>query len=437
MQKDFNLKVLLKLVIPTIFMMSFLSLYTIIDGAFVSRLVGTDALSAVNIAYPYMNFILGVSIMLGCGGCALVMKKLGEGKEKEAKSYFSLIVCFGFIISIFIGVLALIFIESILKALGTTEELYYHTKTYLYYLIVFTTPTILKFIIEQFLVAIGKQKIALTLSVMGGVLNIILDYIFMAKLNFGVKGASIATGIGYAVPAIIGLFFFIKKDNLLHFQKPSKDFKVILKSCYNGSSEMVSQLSSGIITLLFNLVMLKYLGEDGVASITIVLYIQFLVTSVFLGYSIGISPKISFFYGEKNDFMLHKIISYSLKFILVSSLIIYMIIQILSKNLVCFFTPQDSPVFDITIKGLRLYSLSFLIVGFNIFISAVFTAFSNGKVSAIISFLKAFIFQSFSIIILPLFFGVSGIWIAVFVGEVLGIIVSIYFYKKYKDIYKY
>lgn len=437
MQKDFNFKTLLNLVIPTIFMMSFMSLYTIIDGAFVSKLVGTDALSAVNIAYPYMNFILGISVMLGSGGCALVMKKLGEGRETEAKKDFSLILIFAFLLSIFLSIFCLIFIDKILKILGTTDKLYYHTKNYLLYLIIFTMPTTLKFIVEQFLIASGKEKIALILSVSGGILNIILDYIFIAKFKLGAGGAGIATGIGYAIPALIGLIFFIKKDNMLHFTLPSKDFKVITNSCFNGSSEMISQISSGIITFLFNLVMLKYIGEDGVASITIVLYIQFLVTAVFLGYSMGIAPKISFYYGEKNDNMLKTIVSLSLKFIAIVSIIIYILIQIFSKNLIMFFTPENSPVFDITAKGLLIYSLSFLLVGFNIFLSSMFTAFSNGKISAIISFLKSLIFQSSFIVLLPIFLGVSGIWLAVVIGEVLGILISFSFYFKYKKIYKY
>lgn len=437
MENKFKISQVFKLVLPTIFMMSFMSLYTIVDGAFVSRFVGTDALSAVNIAYPYVNFLLGVSIMLGSGGCALVMKKIGEGKNNEAKKDFSLIVCFTFILSILIIFLSLIFIDQILKILQAEGSLYKATKEYLFYMIVFATPTMLKYIVEQFLVAINRSKIALILSVSGGILNIILDYVFIVLFKFGVKGAAIATGIGYAVPAIIGLSFFIKKSNLLHFKIPSKSISVILKSCSNGSSEMVSQLSSGIITFLFNFVMLKYIGEDGVAAITIILYIQYLVTSIFLGYSIGVSPRISYFYGSKDIPMLKSLISISLKLVWAMSIISYIIIVSSSSILVRFFTEPDTNVYNLTIDGLKIYSLSFLIVGMLIFISGMFTAFSNGKVSAIISFLRALVFESTGIILFPMLIGIPGVWWAVPVARLLGAFVCLYYYKKYKPIYNY
>lgn len=437
MEQNFKLNQILKLVLPTIFMMLFMSLYTIIDGGFVSRFVGTDALSAVNIAYPYINFILGISIMLGSGGCALVMKKLGQGKDDEAKKDFSLIIIFSLILSFIISFFSFIFLDEIVKLLKGEGNLYNYTKEYLFYVIIFVAPTILKFIVEQFLVATNRQNIALFLSVTGGVLNIILDYVFIVKLNFRIKGAAIATGIGYAIPAILGLIFFIKKSSLLHFKKPTKSFNVILKSCSNGSSEMVTQLSNGLITYLFNVAMLKYIGEDGVASITIVLYIQFIVTAVFLGYSIGVSPKISYFYGNDDTISLKNIINKSFKIIGVLSICTYCIIMLLSPTLITLFTPKDTNVFNITLYGLKIYALSFLIVGVNIFTSAMFTAFSNGKVSALISFLKAFIFESLGILILPLFFSVNGIWLSVPVAQFIQIFVCIYFYKKYKNIYKY
>lgn len=437
MEQNFKLNQILKLVLPTIFMMLFMSLYTIIDGGFVSRFVGTDALSAVNIAYPYINFILGISIMLGSGGCALVMKKLGQGKDDEAKKDFSLIIIFSLILSFIISFFSFIFLDEIVKLLKGEGNLYNYTKEYLFYVIIFVAPTILKFIVEQFLVATNRQNIALFLSVTGGVLNIVLDYVFIVKLNFRIKGAAIATGIGYAIPAILGLIFFIKKSSLLHFKKPTKSFNVILKSCSNGSSEMVTQLSNGLITYLFNVAMLKYIGEDGVASITIVLYIQFIVTAVFLGYSIGVSPKISYFYGNDDTISLKNIINKSFKIIGVLSICTYCIIMLLSPTLITLFTPKDTNVFNITLYGLKIYALSFLIVGVNIFTSAMFTAFSNGKVSALISFLKAFIFESLGILILPLFFSVNGIWLSVPVAQFIQIFVCIYFYKKYKNIYKY
>lgn len=437
MENRFKISQILKIIVAPIIMMSFMSLYTVIDGAFVSRFVGTDALSAVNIAYPYVNVILGISVMLGAGGCALVMKKVGEGKNDEARRDFSLIILFAFILSIVITIFSIIFIENIVKGLGGIGNLYSFTKEYLFYMIVFVMPTILKFIVEQFLIAINKSKVALFLSVIGGILNIVLDYVFIIELKFGVKGAGIATGIGYAVPAIIGLFFFIKKDSILYFTKPSKDMKIILSSSYNGCSEMVSQLSSGVITYLFNMVMLKHLGDDGVAAITIILYIQFLVTAVFLGYSIGVAPRISFFYGNKDEYMLKSIVSASFKILTVISVIISLIIVVLSPTLIMFFAEKGTNVFDLTLVGLRIYTISFLMIGYNIFLSGMFTAFSNGKVSTIITFLRTFIFESFGVVIFSYIFDIQYVWYAIPLARFLGVLVCIYYYKKYRSVYNY
>lgn len=435
--EGFGIKEIFKLTIPTIIMMSFMSLYTMVDGAFVSKLINTNALSAVNIVYPFINFVIGLSVMLGVGGCALVMKKVGEGKEEEARKDFSLIIFFALIISITITILSLIFMEQIIYFLGSTESLYEYCKDYLFYMIIFTTPTLLKFIIEQFLIAINKSKLALILSVSGGILNIVLDYLFIGVLDFGIKGASIATGIGASVSAFIGLFVFFSKKNFLYYEKPSKDLSVLAKSCSNGSSEMINQISSGIITYLFNLAMLKMLGEDGVASITIVLYIQFLVTAIFIGYTIGIGPKISYFYGNNDKDMLKKIVSNSLKIVLGFSIFIYLLINLLAPILISFFTEKGTSVFDITLNGIRIYSISFAIIGFNIFMSGMFTALSNGAISATISFMRSLIFENLGIILFSIIFGLIGLWSSVCVAEILGILISIFFYFKYKNRYGY
>lgn len=435
--KKFGTRQLFKLTIPSIIMMSFMSLYTMVDGAFVSKLINTNALSAINIVYPFVNFIIGLSVMLGSGGCALVMKKIGEGKDSQARKDFSLIIFFAIILSFFITIFSLIFIKQIIYFLGSTEGLYEYCKDYLFYMIIFITPTLLKFIFEQFLIAINKSNLALVLSVSGGILNIILDYFFIKILDFGIKGASIATGLGATIPAFIGFFIFFFKNNFLYYEKPSYDLKILAKSCLNGSSEMVNQISSGIITYLFNLFMLKMIGEDGVAAITIVLYIQFLVTAIFIGYTIGISPKISYFYGNEDKDMLKKIISNSLKIILAFSILIYLLINILSPLLISFFTEKGTNVFDITLTGIRIYSVSFSIIGFNIFMSGMFTAFSNGLISSIISFMRSIFFENLAIIIFSILFGLMGLWGSVFVAEFLGLIISMFFYFKYKNRYGY
>lgn len=435
--KNFSIFEIFKITFPTIIMMSFMSLYTMVDGAFVSKAVNTNALSAVNIVYPFVNFILGISIMIGTGGCALVMKKVGEGKNNEARKDFSLLILFAIILSIILTIISIIFLKPIILFLGSTDILYNYCKDYLFFMILFITPTILKFIFEQFLIAINKSNLALFLSFLGGILNIILDYIFIVVLDFGIKGAALATGIGYAIPAFFGFFIFFSKKNFLYYEKPSTNLKIIFKSCSNGSSEMITQISNGVITYLFNIFMLKMLGEDGVAAITIVLYIQFLVTAVFIGYTIGISPKISYFYGCDDKQMLKKIIKNSLKIILMTSIIIYLLITFLSPFLISFFTEKNTNVFYITLNGLKIYSISFILIGFNIFMSGMFTSFSNGAVSATISFLRSLIFETFGIIIFSIIFGVIGLWSSVCVAEFFGILISGLFYFKFKNKYGY
>ncbi|MFI3230172.1 MAG: MATE family efflux transporter [bacterium] len=450
---NFNFWRVLKLVAPTISMMSFLSLYTVIDGTFIANFVGTDALSSSNIAFPFVNFLLGISIMLGSGGCAFVMKKVGEDKLEEARKAFSTIVLFAIAIGVVIMVVSSIFLDDIIIMLGATENLHQYCKDYLFFFIVFTIPTILKFIMEQFLVAINKSGIALILTILGGILNILLDYIFIYLMGYGIEGASFATGLGYTIPSIIGIIIFMNKKHMLHFVNPfsssgsgsdnnnssnaDTNIQTILKTCSNGSSEMITQLSNGLITFLYNYIMLKYLGEDGVASITIILYIQFLVSSIFMGYSVGIAPQISFFYGNKDTQILKKIISISFIFITLSSLIMYGLSIVLADILVGWFAEPNTGVFDITLDGLKKYSLAFLFMGFPIFISAMFTAFSNGKVSAFISFSKTLIFQSIGIISFPFLFGATSVWYAVLMAQILGCMLCLYFYKKYKAIYQY
>lgn len=428
---------ILKTVFPSIVMISFLSLYTIIDGAFVSKLVGTDALSAINIAFPYVNFLLGVSVMFASGGCAIIMKNVGEEKFEEAKQKFTFLILTSILISIAIMIVAYIFIDPIIRFLGATDELYTYCYQYMMCFIIFTIPTILKSIVEQFLVAINKSSIALCLTVIGGILNIVLDYIFIALLDFGIVGAGVATGLGYGVPAFIGILFFIDKKNMLHFTKIKKDLKFIRNACYNGSSEMVTQLSNGLMTFLFNITMLRLIGESGVAGITIILYVQFLVNAIFLGYSMGICPKISYFYGNEDKEAIKKINQISFTFIFIASIFAYISTTLASEFLVLMFTSRDNEVFEITVNGLKIFSTGFLLSGFNIFISSMFTAFENGKISALLSFLKILIFQSIGIIILSKIFGINGVWSAVPVSQVLGLIMSISFYKKYKNIYGY
>ena len=428
---------LIKHTFPTIIMMVFFSLYTIIDGVFVSRFVGSNALSSINIVFPVVNIILGISIMLATGGNAIVAKLMGEGKDKDAKEGFTLIIITALAIGIFITIISLIFIKPIIYALGATEVLYEYCYSYLFIMMMFSPIIILKCLFDYFLISAGAPKLGLLCTILGGITNIILDYIFIVKFNMGIAGASLATCIGYAFPAIIGLIYFLNKKNILHFTKTKFNLKLILKSCGNGSSEMVTQISSAVTTYLYNIVMIKFLGETGVAAITIVLYSQLLLISAHIGFTSGVSPRISYNYGNDNKIELKKLVKYSYIFILIFSIVSFIFSRAFSTSLVGIFTSKSSEVYNITLNGFNIFAYSFLICGINIFASGMFTAFSNGKISAIISLLRTFIFFILGIIILPFFMGVDGVWLVVPFSEILTLMFSLYYTYKFKNTYGY
>lgn len=427
----------MKFTIPTMIMMVFLSLYTIIDGVFVSRFVGQDALSAINITVPLMTLTWGVSVMFATGGSAIVAKKFGENKALEGKQNFSLIVVTSVIIALIMTVLELLFLTPIMKALGATETLLPYCYQYGFIITLFTPFSILKSLFDYFMVTANNPKLGLINTVIGGITNVILDYLFIVVFKMGIAGAALATGIGLLIPSIIGLIYFLNQKNYLHFVKPKLDWSIIIKSATNGSSEMVTNLSTGVTTLLFNLMMIKYLGVDGVAAMTIILYAQFLLISVYLGFASGAAPLISYSYGEQNSEELKKLIRYSYRFILVASILTFGVSLILAPYIIQIFTDPTSTVYDITLNGFNIFSISFLLVGINIFASSMFTAFSNGKISVLISSLRTLILVIIGIIVLPMFFGVNGIWLTIPFAEIMTIFFSIFLTKKYRHHYQY
>lgn len=436
--KKFNFLSLLKFTAPTIIMMVFMSFYTMIDGVFVSKYIGTSALSAVNIVYPFLSFVIAVAIMLATGGSAVIAKKMGENKLKEAKENFSLIILIGIIIGIIITILGLIFLDPLIRLLGASDAIYQFCYDYGLILILFTTFGILQMLFQYFFVTAGKPTIGLIVTFIGGVANIVLDYVFIVPMDMGIAGAALATGIGFSIPAIFGFFYFLlNKKGVLHLTKPKLDFKMLFSTFVNGSSEMVINLAGAVTTFLFNIVMMQYLGEDGVAAITIILYAQFLLIAIYLGYSSGIAPIISYNYGNKNTQELRKLFKISMIFLIVTSLINYIVSILLANNIVTIFAEQGTSVFNIAKDGFRTFSISYIFIGINIFASGMFTALSNGKVSAIISFLRTFLFLIISIIFLPKILGIEGIWLAVPIAEFLTIIISIIYLIKLRKTYEY
>lgn len=436
--QEFNLISLLRFVAPTVVMLVFMSLYQMVDAVFVSKFVGENALSALNIVYPFPSIVIAVSIMLATGGSAIIARNMGEGKEKEAKENFSFIVLVGAVIGVAIATAGILFIEPLIYMLGATPSLYDYCYEYLFILVLSVPLSVFQMLFQSFFVTAGKPHLGLTLTVLGGVSNIVLDYVFIVLCGFGVSGAALATSIGYSIPGLFGLIYFaVSRKGTLYFVKPVFRWGVLFKCCINGSSEMVNNLAVAVTTFLFNVLMLKYAGEAGVAAITIVLYAQFLMTSAFMGFSSGIAPVVSFNYGSGNVCQLKKIFKISVWVITVVSAAVFVIAETCSDVVIMVFTPAGSEVFGLTKYGFAIFSFSFLCTGMNIFASALFTAFSNGKISAILSFLRTFVFLTACLLFLPLFWGVDGIWLAVPVAEVMALFVSVYYLVRFKKVYQY
>lgn len=435
--KNFKFFSLLRFALPTMVMMIFMSLYSIVDGIFISRLLGTNALSAANIVYPVISIVFAVGIMLSTGGSALIAKKLGEGKDREAREDFSFLTLVSFLFGIAILLIGNIFIEPIVRALGSTDALLPYCVDYLSVSLLLAPAAMLQMMFQTFFVTAGKPLIGLMLTISGGVANMILDYLFMGPFNMGISGAALATGIGELIPAVIGLFYFLFTRHSLYLTKPVVRFQVLKESCFNGSSEMVTNLSTAVVTYLFNITMLKFLGEPGVAAITIVLYGQFLFNALYMGFSMGVAPVISYNHGSQNLPLLKRIFKICIGFISISSILITIMALVSSPVIVEIFTPIGSATYDIAKTGFFLFSINYIFAGINIYSSSMFTAFSDGKVSALISFVRTFVLIVLNILLLPYLIGVNGVWLAVPAAEFMTLFLSVYLFYKKRDVYHY
>lgn len=426
--KKFTFSSLLSFAIPNVIMMMSLSMYIIVDGMFISRLIDTTALASANMVYPAISFEMAVAIMIATGGSAIIARKMGEGKVEEARKILSFLIIVEIIIGILIAFIGNLFIDEIISFLGASAIQKPLCVTYARVLFSFAPAFFLQTAFQTFFVTAGKPTLGLAVTILAGVTNIILDYIFMSPFNMGIIGAGIATGIGYCIPAIVGLLYFLfVKKNPLHLVRPNIDWNVLFYSCMNGSSEMVTNLANAITTFLFNYTFLQYYGEDGVASITIILYFQYIFTALYFGYSNGIAPIISFKYGNEDKKQLQNIFKNSMLFLIISSVIANILIHLTITKTLTIFTTVNSSVYNITRYGFSMYSLSFVFMGLGIFSSAMFTAFSDGKTSAIISFSRTFLFIVGAVLILPTILGKTGVWLAVPLAEFLGVFISIFF----------
>ncbi len=426
-----NFKDMIKFALPNIFMMVFLSTYVIIDGIFISSKVNTDALGGVNIVWPVISLMFAISIMIGSGGGALISKKLGEGKEEEARRNFSTLVLLEVLISLFFLIFGNLFIHQIVELLGggtaSQVQVDYGVK-YLRVCLLFSPMLFLQCGFQTFFITAGKPMIGLIACIFAGITNVALDYIFIVKVGMGVEGASLATSLGQCIPAIIGLIYFtFIRTNSLYFVKPKFEGKMILNACTNGSSEMLSNLSNAVTTFLFNLVFIRIFGDAGPPAITIVLYFQFIIIAIFFGYTNGIGPVVSYKYGEGNKEDIKYILTRSLMFFAVLSIAMFIISLLIGAPVIGMFAEKGTDVYNIALNGLKFYVPAFFFIGFSILITGFFTALNDGLTSGILSTARTLVFLSLSILICSALFGGNGAFISVAVAEFLGLVVAVIF----------
>ena len=438
LSEHFTYKKLLRFILPSIIMMVFTSIYSVVDGIFVSNFVGKSAFASVNLIMPYLMGISALGFMIGTGGSAFVSKTLGEGKKELANQYFSMLVTIAAIGGFVLSVLSFIFMRRIVMAFGAAGDLIDYCTLYGRISCISLTAFMLQNVFQSFFVAAGKPQLGLKVIVAAGCTNIVLDALFIGVLHFGIAGAAFATMtsefIGGLLPVV---YFFRKNDSLLHFVKPVFDRRVFLKTCTNGSSELMTELSSSVVTVLYNTQLMKIAGENGVAAYSTIMYVNFIFVAIFLGYSLGSAPIISFHYGAGNHDELKNMRKKSLRLIAVWGIGMTIISHIFALPFARFFVGYDSELLAMTIHGFRIYAFVYLLNGFNIFGSSFFTALNNGMVSATISFLRTLVFEVICILLLPVYFGIDGIWSAVLVAEALALCVTSFFLITKRSRYHY
>lgn len=416
---------LLRFVFPAIVTMIFTSIYSIVDGLFVSNFVGKTSFAALNLIFPLLMVLGTVGFMIGSGGSAIIGKTLGEKKQDLANQYFSMLVITTFLCGIAFSVIGQLFIRQIAIFLGAKGAMIEECVIYARILLGSLPFFMLQHVFHLFFVVAEKSKLDLWITVFSGIVNIILDALFIIVFQWGLAGAAVATAIGQVIGGTLPVLYFIRKnDSLLRFSKTTFYGRVLLKTITNGSSELLSNIATSIVTMLYNYQLMRFVGEDGVAAYGVILYTAFIFSAIFIGYASGSAPIISYNYGARNETELKNMFRKSMVFYWITGVAMTVFAIAVSKQLVHFFVKSDNQLFELTLHGLKLYSVSFLICGFNIYASAFFTALNNGIASATISTLRTLVFGSGSIIILPQIWEIDGIWLAITVAETLSLFVS-------------
>lgn len=423
-------RLFLKYSIPSAIGMLVYSIYVVIDGIFVGRVVGAEGLAAVNVAMPYFSLAFALSIMVGIGANTVVAIELGEGKKKKAQNTFNMAFFVLMIISLFITLLTFIFLEDFARLLGANDSILPLVKDYIIVIGIFLPAFTGQGFLSSALRAVKKPNLAMMCDVSGSILNVILDYIFIVQLGLGVMGAALATGIAFTIAFFIGLIGFLQKDCMIKFSKFNIQWKKIIRFLCNGSSEAITEITIAFTTFLFNIVLMNKLGDVGVAAFSIVSYITYLVTAVFIGIASGIAPIISFNYGAKESERILEITNLAAKVMIGIGLVATCVLIIWGEGLIALFVEGDAGLIEVTVTACRIYAISFLFNGINILGAAYFTALEDAKTSVTISVLRGIVFIAIGIVLLPRVFGENGIWMTVAFSEIITLAYTLRVVKK-------
>lgn len=421
----FSYRRLMHFVLPSILMMIVTSVYSIVDGFFVSNFVGKNPFAAVNLIMPLIMALGAFGFMIGTGGSALVAKTLGEGHREKANQYFSMLIYVTVVVGVVLSAVGFIFLRPIAVVLGASDAMLDDCILYGRILLAANTTFMLQNCFQSFLVTAEQPRLGLMISIIAGLSNVVLDFLLVYVFPFGLAGAAVATAVSQTVGAVIPLVYFLRgRGCALRLTRARFDGRALLKSCANGSSEMLTNVSTSFVSMLYNLQLMQIAAENGVAAYGVIMYVNFIFMAFYFGFSIGSSPVISYHYGADNREELKGLFRKSLVIISIAAVTMTILAEVLARPLSGLFVGYDAELFEMTCTAFRLYSLSFLVAGFNIFGSAFFTALNNGVLSAVISFLRTLVLQIAAILILPVLFGENGIWIALAVAEALTLLVT-------------
>lgn len=434
----FTYKKLLRFVLPSVVMMIFTSIYGVIDGLFVSNFVGKTPFAALNLIMPFLMMMAALGFMIGTGGSAIVAITLGEGDKERANRYFSMLVYVTLAAGLVLTVLGVAALRPIAAAMGAEGEMLENCVLYGRIILFALAPFMLQNVFQSFFVTAEKPKLGLAMTVAAGLTNIVLDYVFIVPLGWGLAGAALATALSQVVGGVAPLLYFARKnDSLLRLTRASFEGRILIKACTNGSSELMTNISMSLVNILYNFQLMSVAGEDGVAAYGVIMYVNFIFAAMFLGYAIGSAPVISYHYGAANHAELKNLFRKSLTIVALAAFTLTIVAEALAAPLATVFVGYDAGLMELTRHGFRLYALSFLMNGFNIFGSAFFTALGDGLVSALISFLRTLLFQVAAVLLLPLVFGVDGIWLAIVAAELLALLVTAWFLARKRTKYHY